>query len=152
MPEPRTAIRQRLLAGLFLSLLTGLGVADAHAESGPRPGTWYLVGRDTTYWRAEMILERRDGNHYAGQMTWHALADEPAGGTEPFQAEYDPATHTLRMQGEPVRNATGNIASGARYEARVACDGAYLAYGRWWGTDIADGTWTARHQANTTGN
>lgn len=150
MPAPRTGVDFGMLAGLCLAAAMSLSAVDVRADPGPRPGTWYLVGRDTTYWRADMVLEHQEGQRYAGHMTWHAVDGEPAGGTEPFQAEYDPATQTLRMRGEPVRDATGNIASGGQYEARVACDGSYLAYGRWWGSDIADGTWAARYRAGKT--
>jgi hypothetical protein len=139
------------LAGFCLAVSITLGVFDARADSGPRLGTWYLVGRDTTYWRAEMVIERNDGQGYAGKLTWRAVGGEPAGGIEPFHAEYDPATQTFRMRGGAVQEATGNIASGAHYQARVTCDGRYLVHGHWWGDGIEDGTWTARHQTGEIG-
>ncbi len=117
-------------------------------DDGPRLGTWNLVGRDTSRWRAELVINRRDGQRYAGRMTWRAVSGEPAGGTEPFKAEYDPATRTLRMRGEPLIGATGDIAAAASYESRVACDGGYLAYGRWYGEGIEGSTWAARHVAD----
>ena len=118
--------------------------AAACADDPPRSGTWYLVGHDSRHWRAEMVLQRQAGARYDGHMTWRAVQGSPAGGLEPFSGEYDAATCTLTLRGEPVREATGDIASGAHYSARVADEGRYLAYGRWWGVDVAPGTWAAR--------
>lgn len=154
MPARRRASPGRAwapwLAATVLTLSGGLAGAHA-ADTGmaaPRLGTWYLVGWDTRHWRAEMLLTQHAGNRYAGLMTWRAVDGEPAGGAEPFHGEYFPATGAFRMKGEPVINPTGGIASGADYEAWSACDGQYLANGRWSGADIEDGTWVARHRAD----
>lgn len=149
MSTPAQMVYLRALLPRLACLAIGLAQAD---DGAPRPGAWDLVGQDTSHWRAEMVLIRQDGNRYTGSFTWQAVSGDPASGTEPFQGEYDSATRTLRLRGEPVQGATGNIASGARYEARVACEGRYLAYGRWWGANIEPGTWAARHGDEVIGN
>jgi len=135
----------RIFATLALFGVLFTAAPAAAQDDGPRLGTWYLVGWDTSHWRAELVIDKREGQGYTGRMIWRAVTGAPAGGTEPFHAEYDATTGTFRMQGEPVQGASGDIASGATYEARVVCDGRYLAYGRWSGDDVEDGTWVARH-------
>jgi hypothetical protein len=145
MTTPDPAKYLRALLSRLACLAIGLASVAQADDGAPRPGVWDLVGQDTSRWRAEMMLTRQDDNRYTGSFSWQAVSGAPAGGTEPFRGEYDPTTRTLRLRGEPVQGATGNIASGAHYEASVACEGRYLAYGRWWGTDIEPGTWAARH-------
>lgn len=137
------------LAHRLAILATGaiLAASALAQDDGPRLGTWYLVGWDTSHWRAALHIDRREGPRYTGRIVWRAVTGDPAGGTEPFQGEYDAPTGTFRMQGEPLQGASGDIASGARYEARVVCDGRYLALGRWYGEDVEEGTWVARFLA-----
>lgn len=137
------------LAHRLAILAAGAAIAASALarDDGPRLGTWYLVGWDTSHWRAELVIDRREGPRYTGRIIWRAVTGDPAGGTEPFHGEYDAPTGTFRMQGEPLQGASGDIASGARYEAQVVCDGRYLALGRWYGEDVEEGTWVARHVA-----
>lgn len=130
---------------LLLPLLAvgGQTFSQVLRQEGPRLGTWELIGKDKRDWKAVLVINKRAQTTFEGYVKWQALSGEPSSGHEPFQGIFNPTTGVITWKGLDMRDKQGSIAIGSIYEATVSDGGYSLRDGRWFGPNVAPGTWSA---------
>jgi hypothetical protein len=132
---------------ILLLFMTAVGVSNEDpSRDGPRPGSWSIAGKDTRQWQGVLTLESTTRNAFNGCVEWKSLDAPVASGLEEVVGDYIPETREFRMQGIQLLDAAENLAQGASYRAWVNTDGRLVYGGRWFGEEVEDGVWSARHE------
>jgi hypothetical protein len=131
-----------LFIALFVAAITPC-ISKAAQAHGPRLGTWELTGRDKIDWKATLVFSRLDRTICHGYIRWQSNSSDPASGLESFEGIFNPADSVITLKGLDMKDKKGQIATGSVYEATVTENGYSLINGRWFGANVASGTWSA---------
>jgi hypothetical protein len=131
-----------LLIALFVTA-TVTGISKAARAQGPRLGTWELTGRDKIDWKATLVFTQLEKTICHGYFKWQSSNSDQASGLETFEGIFNPADSVITLKGLDMKDRKGQIATGSIYEATVTENGYALVDGRWFGANVASGTWSA---------
>jgi hypothetical protein len=135
-----------LFIALFITAAVP-GMSIAAQAQGPRLGTWELTGRDKIDWKATLVFTLLDRTICHGYFKWQSNSSDQASGLETFEGIFNPADSMITLKGLDMKDKKGQIATGSIYEATVTENGYALINGRWFGTNVAPGTWSAIWQS-----
>jgi hypothetical protein len=113
----------------------------------PRSGLWNLKGSDDrgTNWSAKVTLVRtkRRGElqKYRGDFNWLS-ADGSSAGRESFTGRFDRRSGLLRLKSSSVVAEKGDLGP-AMYVGFGRSKGKRITRGKWHGSDVVPGVWSA---------
>jgi hypothetical protein len=113
----------------------------------PRSGVWTVTGVDegNTSWSGSLKIARQRpsgrGVGLRGFFDWQT-SDAEAAGREYVRGSFDRMTGRIFLRGYKLNNERGELALGT-YVAFVNRKGRRMNRGRWCGTDVIEGTWSA---------